>query len=184
MLTNLYLVRHAHSVYTPDERGRPLSDRGLTDAAIVTELLKKEDISRVVSSPYRRAFQTVEGIARHINKDVEVMENFKERLLAGEPVGDFTAAITKVWEDYDFSWEGGESNRMAPQRGVAAVSQLLKDSPEENMVIGTHGNLMTLIINYFDVNCGFAFWKELAMPDIYKLSFEGEKFLHMRRLWS
>ncbi|PBB05575.1 histidine phosphatase family protein [Salimicrobium humidisoli] len=184
MLTNLYFVRHAHSVYTPDERGRPLSDRGLTDAAIVTELLKKESISRVVSSPYKRAFQTVEGIAGHINKDVEVIENLKERLLAGQPMEDFTAAITKVWEDFDFSWKGGESNRVAQQRGVDAVSQLLKDSPAENIVIGTHGNLMALIINYFDADCGFAFWKELAMPDIYKLSFEGEKFIHMKRLWS
>ncbi|MCC2441947.1 histidine phosphatase family protein, partial [Bacillus paranthracis] len=32
MLTNLYLVRHAHSTYTPEELKRPLSEKGLKDA--------------------------------------------------------------------------------------------------------------------------------------------------------
>lgn len=36
MGTNLYLVRHAHSVYTPDERNRPLSERGCLDAKKVS----------------------------------------------------------------------------------------------------------------------------------------------------
>ncbi len=63
MLTNLYLVRHAHSIYTPDELERPLSERGFADAQTVTKLLKKENIEFVYSSPYKRAIQTIEGLA-------------------------------------------------------------------------------------------------------------------------
>ena len=103
MLTNLYFVRHAHSSYTPDELGRPLSERGFADANTVTELLKRETIDHVISSPYRRAIQTVEGIARYINKEIEIVDDFKERLLSQEPVENFSLAIAKVWEDYDFS---------------------------------------------------------------------------------
>ena len=40
MQTNLYFVRHAHSTYSSDELGRPLSERGLVDARKVTEILK------------------------------------------------------------------------------------------------------------------------------------------------
>lgn len=36
MTTNLYFVRHAHSTYTPDELGRPLSEKGIQDARMVT----------------------------------------------------------------------------------------------------------------------------------------------------
>lgn len=90
---------------------RPLSEYGLKAVRIVTELLKNEAIDVVYSSPYKRAIQTVEGIAHYINKDIKVVDELKERRLAYKPVEDFEAAITKVWEDVDFAWEGGESNR-------------------------------------------------------------------------
>lgn len=32
MNTNIYLVRHGHSVYTSDELNRPLSEKGFRDA--------------------------------------------------------------------------------------------------------------------------------------------------------
>lgn len=99
MGTNLYLVRHAHSVYTPDERNRPLSERGCLDAKKVTELLKRKNVDHVISSPYRRAIQTVEGIAHSIGKAVEIEEGFKERILSDKPVEDFQYAVARVWED-------------------------------------------------------------------------------------
>lgn len=183
LLTNLYLVRHAHSTYTPDELGRPLSERGFTDANTVTELLKGESINHVISSPYKRAVQTVEGIANYENKEIELVEDFKERKLAEKPVEDFLVAITKVWEDYDFSWKGGESNNIAQKRGVNATLQVLENYPGKNVVIGTHGNIMVLIMNHFDRKYGFEFWKELAMPDIYKLSFDEENLVQVKRIW-
>lgn len=44
VITNVFLVRHAHSVYTPDELHRPLSERGVSDAKKVTEQLKSEEM--------------------------------------------------------------------------------------------------------------------------------------------
>lgn len=159
-MTNLYFVRHAHSTYTPDELGRPLSDRGFSDASKVNELLKTENIDIVISSPYKRAIQTVEGVAAHIGKDVEILEGFKERLLSEVPVEDFNLAITKVWEDYNFSWEGGESSIVAQERGVDSTYTVLDKYNGKNVVIGTHGNLMVLIMNYFDKQFDFSFWKK------------------------
>lgn len=53
----------------------------------------------------------------------------------------------------------------------------------KNVVIGTHGNLMVLIMSYFDSKYGFTFWEELEMPDIYKLSFESRQLLKVERIW-
>ena len=183
MKTNLYLVRHAHSVYTADEMGRPLSARGLDDAKMVTELLEKERIDYVFSSPYQRAIQTVEGIAAAIHREVELEEGFKERILAGKPVDDFELAIAKVWDDEDFAWEGGESNKAAQARGVSAMLRVLESCQGKNVVIGTHGNIMVLIMNHFDKQYGFDFWKELSMPDIYRLSFSGNRLIDIDRIW-
>ena len=62
MQTTIYFVRHAHSTYTPDELGRPLSPKGYMDAERITDSLKHESIHYVLASPYKRAIQTVEGI--------------------------------------------------------------------------------------------------------------------------
>ncbi|RXJ04569.1 histidine phosphatase family protein [Anaerobacillus alkaliphilus] len=182
-MTSLYFVRHAHSTYTPDELGRPLSEKGFADAKTVTELLMNEGIDAVVSSPYKRAVQTVEGIANYINKEIEIIEGFKERTLTTVPAEDFTLAITKVWEDYDFSWEGGESNHVAQKRGVASTYEILDQYRGRNVVIGTHGNIMVLIMNFFDKKYDFSFWKSLDMPDIYKLTFEGTELIGVTRVW-
>ncbi|WP_080848906.1 histidine phosphatase family protein [Cytobacillus gottheilii] len=180
--TQLYLVRHAHSDYTPDELRRPLSVRGYTDAARVTEVLKGERIDYVYSSPYRRALQTVEGIAEYIGKEILIEENFKERTLAARPLEDFQAAIAMVWSDEDFSWEGGESNKFAQQRGVTVTKELLKRHPGQKVAVGTHGNLMALIMNYYHKDYGFDFWKSLDMPDIYMLVFSGNDLINIKRV--
>ncbi|MFJ7737701.1 histidine phosphatase family protein [Lysinibacillus sp. NPDC097287] len=67
MLTNLYFVRHEHSTYSPDELGRPLSKESLAVERI-NHILEKENIDTVVSSPYKRAVQTVKGVAQGGNE--------------------------------------------------------------------------------------------------------------------
>ncbi len=183
-LTKLYFVRHAHSFYTPDELGRPLSDRGFADVAIVNELLKTEKIDIVLSSPYMRAVQTVEGVASQLGKEVVIIEEFKERLLTANPVKDFNQEVVKVWEDFNFFLDGGESNRVAQKRGVEATYNVLNKYTDKNIVIGTHGNIMALIMNHFDSQYDFSFWKNLDMPDVYKLTFDGRGLRGVNRLWN
>lgn len=183
MRTNLYFVRHAHSIYTSEELTRPLSERGLSDAKKVNEILQKENIDHVISSPYKRALQTVEGIAKYIGEDILIEEDSKERVLSERSVDDFNHAITQVWEDFNFSFEGGESNIEAQKRGVKLTLQVLDRFRSKNIVIGTHGNIMVLIMNHFDKKYDFNFWKQLDMPDIYKMSFDETDLKEVSRLW-
>ena len=182
-LTNLYFVRHAHSIYTPDELERPLSKIGFEDAQRVTELLKMEKIDVVISSPYKRAIQTVQDIAESRDKNIQIVDCFKERKLSTEPTEDFHLAIRKVWEDEQFAWKGGESNLVAQQRGIEAMLQVLETYRNQNIVIGTHGNIMVLMMNYFDKQYDFSFWSNLDMPDIYRLTFDGTELKEVKRVW-
>lgn len=152
------------------------------DADAVTDCLKHENIHAVCSSPYKRAVQTVEGIAAYIEKEIELIEDFKERTLTVNPAENFQKAITKLWKDPSFSWEGGESNDIAQKRGVKAIKEVLKKYRGQNVVIGTHGNIMVLIMNDFDSQYDFTFWNQLAMPDIFKLDFEGDSLKQVKRL--
>ncbi|QWU44559.1 histidine phosphatase family protein [Bacillus sp. NP247] len=181
-MTTIYFVRHAHSTYTKEERERPLSEKGWLDAQNITSLLKDEKIDVVISSPYERAMQTVEGIANANKLSIQLEEDLRERLLSKEPVQDFNDAIQKVWEDWIFAYEGGESNDVAQRRAVLCMQNILGKYKGKNIVIGTHGNIMVLLMNYFDSKYDFQFWKTLHMPDVYKLIFDNNDFISAERI--
>ncbi|HHK5550072.1 histidine phosphatase family protein [Bacillus anthracis] len=181
-MTTIYFVRHAHSTYTKEERERPLSEKGQLDAENVTSLLKDAHIDVVISSPYKRAIQTVQGIANTYNASIEIEEDLRERLLSSEPVADFNDAIENVWEDWSFAYEGGESNDVAQRRAVICMQNILKKYKDKNIVIGIHGNIMVLLMNYFDSKYDFQFWKTIRMPDIFKLNFHNEDLVSAERI--
>ncbi|MED1610398.1 histidine phosphatase family protein [Bacillus paranthracis] len=181
-MTTIYFVRHAHSTYTKEERERPLSEKGHLDAENVTRLLKDKHIDVVISSPYKRAIQTVQGIANTYDVSIQIEEDLRERLLSSESVTDFNDAVQKVWEDWDFAHEGGESNDVAQRRAVICMQNILKKYEDKNIVIGTHGNIMVLLMNYFDSKYDFRFWKTIRMPDIFKLNFHNEGLVSAERI--
>jgi 2,3-bisphosphoglycerate-dependent phosphoglycerate mutase len=183
MITNIYLVRHANSSYTPDELNRPLSEKGFKDAEKVTELLAQESITRVVASPYKRAIQTIDGTANHFNLKISIEEGFKERKLAEGAVENVDEVILKYWEDFNYYLPSGESGYIAQERGIKALENILNLYSGENVVIGTHGNIMVLMMNYYNEKYNYEFWRSLEMPDIYKLSFEDKKLIDVKRIW-
>ncbi|MCU5375764.1 histidine phosphatase family protein [Bacillus cereus] len=183
-MTTIYFVRHAHSTYTKEERERLLSEKGHCDAENVTRLLKDKHIDVVISSPYKRAMQTVQGIANTYHVSIQIEEDLRERLLSREPVQDFNDAMEKVWGDWNYAYEDGESNDVAQRRVVTCMQSILKKYKGKNIVIGTHGNIMVLLMNYFDSKYDFQFWKTLHMPDVYKLTFDNNCFSSAERIQS
>jgi 2,3-bisphosphoglycerate-dependent phosphoglycerate mutase len=183
MITNIYFVRHADSSYTPEELNRPLSEKGIKDAKKVTELLSHENITKVISSPYKRAIQTVEGTANHFGLSISIDDGFRERKLAEGSIINFDEVILKYWENFDFSLPEGETGYFAQDRGVQSLKNVLCTYCGENIAIGTHGNIMVLIMNYYDKEYNYDFWQRLNMPDIYKLSFENEVLIDVKHIW-
>ena len=69
-------------------------------------------------------------------------------------------------------------------RGIKAINDVLNKYKGKNIAIGTHGNIMVLIMNYYDKKYDYLFWKGLEMPDIYKLSFEDAKLISVNKIWN
>lgn len=184
MITNIYFVRHAHSTYTPDELSRPLSKEGIEAAEKVTRLLSEEKIAHVISSPYKRAIQTVEGTAKIHGLEILIEENFKERKLSEKSVDNFQDTVMKAWEDFNYALPDGESGYCAQGRGVQALENIIEKYSGGSIVIGTHGNILTLIMNYYDKSFNYDFWRNLDMPDIYKLSFGEGNLINVKRIWN
>jgi broad specificity phosphatase PhoE len=177
-----YLVRHAHAEWSSDEH-RPLSERGHRDACVVADILEPFSIRAIVSSPYRRAVQTVEPLAIRKNLEIEMKTEFRERALGSWSTVTFEEAVRRTWEDPKFAHPAGETNREAQRRGVRCIREILEARLEDPFVVGTHGNLLALILNHFDPDIGYDFWSRLSMPDIYCLHLGLNGEIAIQRLW-
>lgn len=107
------MVLHAHSLFSLEhEETRELSEKGWKDAERITEILLQEDIDLIIFSSYVRARQTVQGLARHLQKDIEIDLRFRERDLAERDhyFKNPAEAMQKVFSEPHFKFPGGESN--------------------------------------------------------------------------
>ncbi|SFE02986.1 2,3-bisphosphoglycerate-dependent phosphoglycerate mutase [Paenibacillus catalpae] len=186
MKTVIYMVRHAESPYTEGtERTRGLTIKGKGDVEKVTEILKKEEIDVIISSPYNRAILSVEGLAQYLGLDIKTFEDLRERYFAGEIIdnAELMSAINEKFYDFEYSLPGGESNFDCQNRSMSVLKNILKEHSGKKIAIGTHGLVMTLMMNYFDSSYGLDFLNQLKKPDIYKLIFEDLELKEVIRLW-
>jgi 2,3-bisphosphoglycerate-dependent phosphoglycerate mutase len=180
--TTVHLVRHGHVIWTPDE-DRVLSPEGRAGAEYIATLLAGEPISAVYASTMRRAIQTVEPLARSLGLPVTGIDGLRERRLSGEPVADHGAAVAWCWANPEAALPGGESNQAARRRGVSVINELAGRHWGEVIVVGSHGNLLALILQHWFPLVDHAFWSRLTMPDIYTLTLGDEGLPELERLW-
>jgi 2,3-bisphosphoglycerate-dependent phosphoglycerate mutase len=62
--------------------------------------------------------------------------------------------------------------------------EILGSFQGRKVAIGTHGAVMTLMMAYFDSRYNLDFLHQLSKPDVYRMTFEGEKLVEVIRLWN
>lgn len=182
METNIYFIRHAEPDRSvKDEMLRPLTEKGISDAALVVKALKDKNIAVVYSSPYKRAVDTVMGLADAYNLKINIVDDFRERKVDNIWVEDFRSFSRKQWEDFNYKLECGECLREVQERNIAALYKVLISNQGRNAVIGSHGTALSTIINYFNPNFGYDdFWSIIdKMPYIICFKFDGMEFKGM-----
>ena len=170
-MTRLYLVRHAHAVWQPDE-SRPLSPQGRADSERIARLLAPVGIGAIYSSPARRAVETITPLATRIGLEPVLLDDLRERELPVQAPGRFQSAVKTSWQDPGAAVGGGESNRAAQSRGVRAIEAASSAHEGGTIAVSTHGNLLALVINAFDSSFGYEFWATMTFPDVYEACFD------------
>ena len=177
MTTNIYFVRHAKPDFTiKDDASRPLTKEGKKGAIIVRDFLIEKEIDLIYSSPYKRTLDTVEPLSDKVNKEIILIDGFRERAV-GRWVEDFNEFARNQWNDFDFKLENGESLNEVQSRNINALNKVLDESSGKNIVIGTHGTALSTIINHFDPYFAYEGFEsiKLKMPFIVKFIFDGKK---------
>ena len=176
-MTTIYFVRHAEPNYeNHDDLERELSHKGLRDRALVTQFLSDKRISVVLSSPYKRAVDTVSEFAKHKKINIVTIDDFRERRVNSEWIPNFDAFCRKQWEDFQYKLTDGESLSEVQKRNIAALQSVLKTYQGKNIVIGTHGTALSTIINYYDKDFGYCDFQKITklMPWVVRMEFDLE----------
>jgi len=181
-MTQIYFVRHAEPNYrNHDDVSRELTPRGMADRELVTAFLLDKSIDAVLSSPYRRAVDTVRHFADTVRLPVIHIPDFREREVADEWIDDFNSFSRRQWADFDYALPGGECLREVQARNIAALQQVLLEYEGMHVVIGGHGTSISTVLNHFDPSFGNEGFERIRrlMPWIVRLDFEGLRFLGM-----
>lgn len=185
MKTHIYFVRHAQSDFSVrDDRTRPLTEKGLADTYLVTDVLKDKSIFAVYSSPYKRCLNTIKGLADSLDLKINIIEDFRERRIGDTWIEDFKGFIDIQWADFDYKLANGECLREVQERNIAALFEVLKQNQGKSIAIGTHGTALSTIVNYFIPKYGVGdFWgMAYKNPYILCFSFSGAEFINMEEI--
>ena len=177
-MTKIYFVRHAQPEHVwEDDKTRPLTGEGKKDSAIVFEFLKDKHIDAFYSSPYKRSMDTIADSADFFGKDIITDEDLRERE-KGEN-GNNHGMFRKRWDDHNYHEEGGESIAMVQKRNMRALTEILRDNIDKEVVVGTHGTALSTILNFYDKSFGCDDFLRIIdwMPYVIELNFEGDKLV-------
>ena len=174
-MTTIYFVRHAEpNLSNHDDKSRELSPKGLQDRKLVSEYLKDKGIDLVISSPYKRAIDTLVDFADLMDMEIVLEDRFKERKVGNEWIADFEAFTKRQWLDFDYKLFDGECLAEVQERNVEALREVLETYDGKNIVIGSHGTALSTIINHYDPSFGYSDFEKIrhVMPWVVQFVFD------------
>lgn len=176
--THIYFVRHAEPNYNNhDDLTRELTEKGLRDRELVTAYLVDKQVDIVLSSPYKRAVDTVAHFASGCGLPITTIHDFRERKVDSGWIDDFDAFTRRQWENFDYKLNDGEALSEVQKRNVSALQDVIKFHAGKTVVIGSHGTALSTIINYYQPQFGVKEFMRIKtlMPWIVHFAFEGNR---------
>lgn len=182
-MTTVYFVRHAQPNYdNHHDLERELTPKGMKDRERVTAFLLDKSVDIVLSSPYKRAVDTVKDFADRTGLTIDIVSDFRERKIENEWIADFESFCKRQWDDFSYKLPGGESLQEVQERNIAALQNALKRYEGQTMAIGTHGTALATILNHYDPSFRFEDFQRIHryMPWIVRLTFDGDRLLDIQ----
>jgi alpha-ribazole phosphatase len=158
-MRKIYLVRHGQTNANVEKKycGQTdvnLNHKGLKDAASIAKVLKDTSIDAIVSSDLKRTLKTAELINEYHHLKIELIPEFREinfgkfENLTFKEIGEkFPKEKEKmIKEKVNYNFLEGESLNQLHARVVGSFNQLLKEKPNENLLIVSHGGVIRMIL--------------------------------------
>jgi len=180
-MKHIFLIRHCQAEGQAPEAS--LTEKGKQQAIQLAACLDTFPIDYIVSSPYTRAYDTIQPLARRKSLPVHIHQDLQERVLSQANLPDWLDKLKLTFDDLDLCYPGGESSLDAMKRGVDVIHKTLQ-SQAQQIAIVSHGNLISLLLKYYDEKIHFEHWQALSNPDVYQLAFDdNHQLIQMNRIW-
>ena len=140
----MILIRHGQTIFnvlfsvTRIDPGVPdpiLTARGRGQARQIATALAGEGVERIVASPYRRAIQTADMVARALGVPVVIDPDVRERFSFSCDHGTRRSELARAWPEYDFAhlaerwWPGSEEGEPAFAARCARFAERMAEDP-------------------------------------------------------
>lgn len=179
MKKQIYLIRHCEA--EGQEANASLTEKGYIQAIQLAEFFSNLKVDRIISSPFLRALESIEPFAKSKNIDVQIDDRLAERVLSSLSIPDWLDKLKDTFSDMELKLKGGESSTEAQERILEVIDEVILRNLENTLIV-THGNIMSLLLRYYDHNFGFQQWKDLSNPDVFLLQFT-KNSCSIERVW-
>lgn len=176
MKKTIYLLRHCEA--TGQEPDAELTEKGEEQAEEVARFFENQPIEHIISSPFKRAIQSIDPAANKLSLQMKLDDRLMERRLVSQTMTGWLKRFAESIEEKELKMATRESSRDV----ATGLFEVLESAPD-GTVISTHGNMIRLVLKQIDGLYGFKEWIKLSHPDIYKLTVEKEEYC-AKRLWS
>jgi len=162
MNTRIIFLRHAETEKDPNIHAIEwmLSEEGERQAIKVSEIPLMNEADFLYSSNEKKAFLTVEPLAKKLSKSIQQLSFFDE-VARGEKFltkEEFEQEKRRQLEDLNYKAFNGESGNDALERFKEGVRRVSEENPGKTLLIVSHGT----ILNIFFANL---LSREHALPE-------------------
>ncbi len=180
----LILVRHLlpEKIAKLPARDWPLSAEGRERSELLAQRLANFQPSTITASNELKAIETAQIIAQKFNQSVEVFAELNEHNrsnLSFIEEKKFIEILTAFFTTLDELVMGLKTATQAHQRFQQAVENIIAKTPTGDVMIVSHGTVMTLFIAAFTGKQPFHFWQELEHPMAIVLALPNLKLLEI-----
>jgi len=171
------LVRHCESSGQEPEASLP--SRGLAQARELAGALRDETIGRVVSSPFRRAYQTAAPLA--VGTQVQIDARLREWQLPWIPSAEWPHALRPVLGGGAVLPSHVEPLEAARARALAGFREALADESRLPVLV-SHGKLLALVLSRIGGLDPYEVFVSLRTPHVFEVA-GADGHLQVRSLW-
>jgi broad specificity phosphatase PhoE len=181
----LILIKHALPIFEPSKAARywVLGSEGKAQSKLLVKRIKHYFPFSLFSSNEPKAIQTAEIISGEFDIKFQTLEGLREinrpvlPLLSEE---EFIKLNREIFKNPDEPVIGNESAKKALSRFDTAIDENVEeDLKKRNVVIISHGTVISLFVEKYNSIDAFQLWKNLSCCSFVELEYPG---YHLKRV--
>lgn len=181
-MNHLLLVKHSLPEVIPTIPASQwkLSPVGRVRCEALAERIASYVPEMVISSIEPKAIETAQLAARQLDKPFRTFADLHEHDRTGvQFLGreEFESTVRKFFEHPDQLVMGTETANQARERFSKALISIEAEYPDKNLMVVSHGTVITLFVEKIAGLEPFSFWKGLDLPAFLVFSLPGYKLV-------